>query len=419
MVDSVFNLFANFDGSQDFEWPLGDKPNDPQEDLPPAIQDLLATTLTSSAIQITGTIPANATHVNIQRSRDSLIWSDLARVTSLPYNSSGLLSETQYFYRAYTENSEGWGPVSNTTSDTTDPAVVIGELLFSDDFSTYNIGQRLENVAPPIALNGARWWFTKADYEEDHPRIVAGGYDGDAQALGFHFNPRYISYSYAFSQQDFKLCTTANTALPELWVEYYVYWPTNYELARIANDKTFDLMSSQFGKITSTHYAGDYWSDCESWSRHSTKKKAITQNVSSNWNNTRQNWGHAMGDYSSPPYHAWDAGHSFQGSNQFNPPQDGTNDNLLFWDQAKDNGHWRQYRFETKTASAQGTFDSVFRCWKDGVKIAEVINSDFKDQLIPGFDCGYLFGWQRSGVAESCVVKMSRIKMYTVSQGWT
>lgn len=419
MVDSVFELLPNFDNSQDFEWPLGNKPDDPQEEVPPAIQDLLATTLTSSAIQISGTVPSAATHVNIQRSFDGLTWSDITRVTSLPYNNSGLLDDTEYFYRAYTENAAGWSPIpSNTTSDTTDEAVVIGELLFSDDFSTYNVGQKLNNVAPPIALNGARWWYPRADFSEDEPIIVAGGYGGDAKALGFRFNPRYTSYSYAYSEQDFKLCATAETALPALWIEYYVYWPSNYALVGQQNDKTFDLLTKQFGQITSTHYGGDYWSDHETWRKGSGQKKMISQNPSSNWNGVRDNWGHALGDWATAPFHGGSGSDSFQGSNKYDQ-LDATNDGKLFWNQSVDNGNWRQYRFQIQPASAQGTFDAVFRVWKDGVKIAEIKDSDFKDQYISGFDSGYIFGWQRSGVAESCVVKLSRIKMYTVDQGWT
>lgn len=290
--------------------------------------------------------------------------------------------------------------------------------IFADNFDNYAVGTRLSssNSDPEISVNGARWWFASGDGADSEPRIVSGGYGGDANALGFRFQNHLENKGR--TEQRYYLCDSPTTTVKELWAEYFVYWPINYEkhdLDGSPNDKTFDLMSSEYGKIVSTHYAGDYWSDHEQWAPSTTTRSFISQNVSMGRDGARRNWGHATDDYATPPY----SGSNFQGSNEYSPFYDDPDPAKAFWDKTADNGNWRRYRFHVRPATAAGTYDALFHCWKGDALIAEIKGSDFADDTVTGWDSGYLFGAHNAGVREACVVKVSRFKVYSADPAWS
>lgn len=412
-TSAVYDLIPNYDNTQHTQYPQGDKP---EETLiqPPTNLQTSGETLTS--VDTTwDMVEGYHTHFILQRWRlnTDTAWTEIEQPDEIDraYTDSADLLEGQHVgYRIAASDgtnqsdwsSEAWTYVLTTATG--------GDPILQDDFSTYSVGTYLNDKTPAGSAPGARWTAARGD---DPPRIVAGGYSGDANALGFRFVPRLDgSNPYAFSEQRGNLCATAGTALPEVWTEYYIYWPSELDYIENSHNKVYYLSSWQFGNNVDSHYGGDLWSNCETWPMNGTYTKFLmAQNPSMARNGSRQNWGHALEAWGTSPYDGGD----FAGSNKFNPL---SSSGIPFWDKDVDNGQWRRYRFHTKLATSKTTPDAMFEVWKDNTKVAEIKDSTFFDDNNIGFDGFYLFGWE-VGIATSCVVKMGRFKTWSTDPDWS
>lgn len=293
------------------------------------------------------------------------------------------------------------------------PSTGVGQ-IFYDDFASYSVGQQVANLTPPVSVNGATWWGTAAS---EPPKVVAGGYGGDANALGFRFENGQAGAggtSDAYCEQRYKLCDTENNAIDEMWQEYYIYWPSNFQLFSLSNNKCVFPYSTQFNNTIGS-YMGDFASDCEMWPAGG--GLVLTQNPLFLREGIRENWGHARDNWSTPPIDN-SSGHRYEGSNYFHPSDSVVTRSKLFWHPDDDNGQWRRYRFHWRAASNVSTFDGLFEAWKDDTKIVEIKDNNFCSDTGIKWDSGGLFGWFNSGVVDACTIKMSRFSIYDSDRGW-
>lgn len=147
MVDSVWLLRVNADGTQDMAYENGDKPQDAQ--TPPSpVQDLSATASGSYAIDLSWTAVTGADGYAIQRSPDNMAWSDIDTTAATAYQSVGLQAGTPYWYRIFATNEYGWSSASNTETDSTYPASTgdtdLSKLYWTADWSAEPDGASLD-----------------------------------------------------------------------------------------------------------------------------------------------------------------------------------------------------------------------------------------------------------------------------------
>ena len=406
MVASSWTLAVNpVDGSLDTQYPAGDKPDRPVDILPEPVKDLVATATGTSTIRLTWTPVIGATAYFLEASSDNINWTSSITVSGPPYDVLNLQSSTQYWMRAYSENANGRSAASNTATATTDAAAPVdpGDPIFYDDFERYSVGTRLASVVPPIAVSGAMWTYSRGD---DPPYIVSGGHGGSSRCLGFDIRAHYDgSDNYSFSEQRFKL-TNAGTAstIDEIWIEFYLYWPSNYDTltnAQLDNQKTVLFWNEANG-----YWKGFGWGS-EHWWGSSTRCIQLQ-----NPRTSSANYGHGPDDWASPPYSA----SNYDGANHFNPTKNNSQ-SKSFWDKAQDNGNWRRYRWHARGDPGGGS-SGLMEGWKDDVKISYMNNIVWGRGGTPGWDVGYLLGWWNLSVVQNVIIKMDKVAFYTSDPGW-
>ena len=418
-IDVDAGTFAGTITDQDgppVEPPPIDPPVEPPID-PPAgppgppgpITDLTAEASGSNAVILSWTAVAGATNYNIQGAPNGTTWSDIGNTRRTTYMISGLPAGAPYWARVFSENIDGeWGEVSNVATATTEDAPVTepgdpGDPILYDDFEGYSLGKKLNDVTPPISVSGAKWTNARGD---NPPYIVSGGYGGSSKCLGFDMRANNDgSDDYAFSEQRFKL-TNAGTrsTIDEIWIEFYLYWPSNYDTrteAQLNNNKTVLLWNEANGYWKGFGYGSEHW-----WG---SSTRCIQLN---NPRTASSNYGHGPDDWSSPPYSA----SNYDGANHFNPTKNNSQ-SKSFWDKVTDNGKWRRYRWHAKGDPGSG-YTGLMQCWKDDVKIAEMTGIKWGRGSTPGWDVGYLLGWWNLSVKQNVIIKMDRVAFYTSNPGW-
>lgn len=423
MVDSIYYLKPNYDSSQDMAWPEGDKPDAPNLP-PPAVQDLSAAETGPYNIELDWTTVAGATYYNVQRSPDNAIWSDIGGVAAPPYNSGSLTPNTKYYYRIFSENTYGWGLVSNTAFATTDSAAAPGAgQIFYDDFNSYTVGDSVVNKIPPIAAAGVKW-----NWNSGSPvRVGTGGMDG-GNCLDFNFKSAddqsdNSDLGHSYCEQQMRLCDGQATAHRELWLEFYLK-TTNVARAGTSNDKFCAFHNVNYcdggraaygrgGMYTSTWYrsGNNYYPDI-----------ILTQYKESGAG--YDPWAHPYADGGVPPYGIRKATGEYDGPysdpyGNFGHADRMYNENhrLITADQA---GTWVRYRVNMRQPSLTQP-DGHGKIWKDNVLMYDIDqmwrDSDYSyHQFMDGI---YLLGYFNNGFVTPTTWKMDKVSVWASDPGWT
>ena len=418
---SKWNLEVNADGTQDMLYPDGGKPSG---SAPGAVSGLSVEVLGSDQLRANHDTISGADKYNYYISTDNVSFGFSGDLVSPPRNFSNLDPATTYYIKVSAENEFGEGPLSAAVSATTDQVVVDpGSAIFYDNFEGHEIGKRLNSVDPASNGGGGKWTSVTGSSPDEYPRIVSGGYNGSSKALGFPF--KHIPASggagaYAWSEQRFALLSwddriNERSTIDEIWIEMYVYWPTDYD-PYDGHEKRIFLWRQERG------YSEGFNMNAASWTDGGRTQTSLSPSTE------RTNYGFALENWASPPF----AINKFNGWNFYNPYHAYGSGNkgpeYDFWNKDRDNGKWRRYRWHIKGSAQEDPNDpnsaldtgALYRCWKDNTLVAEITNFTWaREAGEAGIDVGYLMGWMQAGLRNDVVIKIDEVSFWTTNPNWT
>ena len=294
-----------------------------------------------------------------------------------------------------------------------------GTTLFADDFSGRTLGGAVANTAALSGGEDAQWLAASGDV---YPYVVSEGYNG-GNALQFRYPASAPS-----SEQRYEFDSTGALQIDEVWVEFWIYIPANYDPSGGSNNKFIFLYNDDTGStmfydheawpITSGPLAGGASLDVQiKRNGANTGWAGVGVDANNTYNNV------SASDPSDEFGGTISSGNSFAALEPFVRA-------------STDLGSWIGIRINDKLSSAAGVADARSRIWKYATsptnpnygawfKILDVnefvnfqtgINANgHSNNHMSG---GYLMGWHNSAYAEQTDFRISDFKIYSSNPGW-
>ncbi len=245
----------------------------------------------------------------------------------------------------------------------TSPISNSAEPFFEENFT----GTQFNNA------NGFTWSGT------NNTAVVSfGGYD----ALRFRYGPDALGED-TNSEQRFNL----GQNLTELWIEYYLYIPSNYVHR---NDPP---NNNKFIRI----WGDDYNSANKLGASTQYRTEFLTDNSGLGFEYNYKGWDYAVLGFGPEGY---TSGYTEYGNAM--------------------KGVWTQVRLHFRLVSSTDADDALMELWLNGTKVLSFINVPQKyDTLRPYWNQGYLMGWSNSGFLDETDFYIRNVKFYNTNPGWT
>lgn len=242
--------------------------------------------------------------------------------------------------------------------------------LFSDDFTAGNLSK---------SVNGWSWSGVWVD-------VVPGfaKFSGNAARFTFKGNPSTADTADAWAELRFKV---GNANLKELWVTYYLYYPSGIEanprgpkfLHRTVSGST----NNKFFRLYENYDVGYLMYGAHTWADGATGNGYLTPD-------RRDATGYTQ--------HYWD---------QHIP-----------WETDQDRGKWLKIEVHCKAASGPGKADGVLEYFKDDLPVFSRSDLDSYQSLGQNvWKEGYLLGWANSGFSQTTYAYISNVVFSTTR--WT
>jgi len=278
--------------------------------------------------------------------------------------------------------------------------------VFSDTFDGRTTSAYIDNTAAESGGADAQWLNRLNNVTVD-----ATGLSGKALAFAYPMGRQAQEQRYEFD-------STGESQYDEVWVEFALYVPANWEhrasgtdyagdnnkLLFVYNDDTgnTNFMDFEFFRIPSGTFAGSAY-----------------LNMQLKVNGTNEGFGNT---YSAPHQSTF----NFQSGDPFYFGKD-----TPFINTASDLGAWMGLRFYCKLASGVGANDSICRVWKQPggsgswTKILDFTDFDnFNTGTNAGghsnnhYSGGYILGAHNTGYDEATTYKVDQFKVYGVDPSW-
>lgn len=271
------------------------------------------------------------------------------------------------------------GSVCCSAADTITASVELqapGEVAYADGFEDYSVGA-VVNSADGQGGGGFRWGNGNGDGAFVSSERAHSG----SQSLRFRYAPS--GHVWAEQRMDF------NPVIREMWLEYWLYVPANFVHPDPgpSNNKFIRVFGNDPNHDSGTRNV-------------SGGASFLPDNQGTRVNHVNLQWG----DIDDP--FTINSGEAFtwittDGSGATQQP-----------------GTWSQIRYHVRMASAPGVPNGIQQMWLDGVLVAENVNIPWANPNVPGFDEGYLLGYDNSRYPEEMIFYIDDFRFYTANPGW-
>jgi len=225
------------------------------------------------------------------------------------------------------------------------------------------------NLSNPTVTAGGRW-LTSSNVTASTDRARTG-----STSLKFAFGPNAPGED-SWAEQRFSL----GTNLTEIWVEFYIYIPTNYQ------------------------HRDDSGSDNNKWLRlwgdsyNATNKHGASTLPAAGGNSD------LFAEY---------------GKNE-GPIGAGWGDAPIarnFITNAE-RGRWNQFRWHSKMATTASAENGLIEMWWNGVLVDRDLSMDIYSSAANYINEGYLIGWANSGFTSQTLLYIDDVSFYSTNPGW-
>lgn len=234
--------------------------------------------------------------------------------------------------------------------------------IFFDSFESGDLNN------PTTTTGGS--WTNSVNVSVSNDRAYTGTY-----SLRFVFGPNAPDED-TWSEQRFAL----GTNLQEIWLEYYIYIPTNYfhrDAPGTDNNKWMWLWGDVYS-ATNTHGASTW----------------PTGNGDSD----------LFADY---------------GKNE-GPVGPAYGDSPVVYNFITDaeRGQWNHFRWHSKMATTADSEDGLMEIWWNGVLVAQDLSMDIFSSTANYINEGYLLGYSNSGFTDQTLIYIDDFAVYATDPGW-
>ncbi len=245
---------------------------------------------------------------------------------------------------------------------------------FSDGFENATVGSHINGRG----ADGFRW----GSYDGHCVVSTAMAHSGNKSLLIQY--PVAAAGSDSFAEQYFELAPNASTAPKEVWIEWYVHFPSNYVFRYTESPNNNKLWA--------------IWAETYS---HSPFVDLEYQGTSSSVN--------PLVNY----YTVYQGSSTNRGGSFF--------DRRQIWSVDSDvAGEWHQIRLHLRLGDGGATDNGVADMWFDGNRIGHLRGNDspFYDTTNNYFRNGYIMGWANAGFSNTTSFYIDDFKVYASDPGW-